>query len=69
MSGTFNAFQTFVWRCLTDDLSEGDSRFGRVDANKFRSKGRNTPYNGWTLKGKVVLTICGGRIVFGERNA
>jgi dihydroorotase len=37
-----------------------------VDAGKFRSKGRNTPYNGWTLKGKVVLTICGGRIVFRE---
>jgi dihydroorotase len=37
-----------------------------VDAGKFRSKGRNTPYNGWTLKGKGVLTICGGRIVFRE---
>ncbi|MGQ9463257.1 MAG: dihydroorotase [Candidatus Fervidibacter sp.] len=35
-----------------------------VDASKFRSKGRNTPYNGWTLKGKVVLTIFDGRIVF-----
>jgi dihydroorotase len=37
-----------------------------VDAGKFRSKGRSTPYNGWTLKGKVVLTVCGGRIVFRE---
>jgi dihydroorotase len=37
-----------------------------VDASKFHSKGRNTPYNGWTLRGKVVLTICGGRIVFRE---
>jgi dihydroorotase len=37
-----------------------------VDTSKFRSKGRNTPYNGWTLKGKVVLTVCGGRIVFRE---
>jgi dihydroorotase len=37
-----------------------------VDASKFRSKSRNTPYNGWTLKGKVVLTVCGGRIVFRE---
>jgi dihydroorotase len=37
-----------------------------VDAGKFRSKGRNTPYNGWTLKGKVVLTVYGGRIVFRE---
>jgi dihydroorotase len=37
-----------------------------VDASKFRSKSRNTPYNGWTLRGKVVLTICSGRIVFQE---
>jgi dihydroorotase len=37
-----------------------------VDAGKFHSKGRSTPYNGWTLRGKVVLTICGGHIVFQE---
>lgn len=35
-----------------------------VSPTQFRSKGRNTPYSGWKLKGKVVLTICGGRIVF-----
>lgn len=35
-----------------------------VQPEKFRSKGRNTPYAGWTLKGKVVLTICDGQIVF-----
>ncbi|GBC97811.1 Dihydroorotase [bacterium HR17] len=35
-----------------------------VQPEKFRSKGRNTPYAGWTLKGKVMLTICDGQIVF-----
>ncbi len=35
----------------------------RVDANRFYSKGRNCPYNGWELQGKAVLTIVGGRIV------
>ena len=42
-----------------------------VDASKFKSKGHNTPYNGWTLKGKVVLTIFDGRIAFvdGETQA
>ncbi|MFN3423026.1 MAG: dihydroorotase, partial [Armatimonadota bacterium] len=35
-----------------------------VQPEKFRSKGRNTPYAGWTLRGKVVLTICDGQIVF-----
>ncbi len=34
-----------------------------VDASCFASKGRNTPYEGMTLYGKVKYTICGGRIV------
>ena len=33
-----------------------------VDANQFKSKSRNTPFHGWTLKGQVVMTILGGRI-------
>lgn len=34
-----------------------------VDASKFASKSRNTPFNGWKLKGKVLYTIVSGRIV------
>ncbi len=34
-----------------------------VDAAQFASKSRNTPFNGWKLKGKVTHTIVGGRIV------
>ena len=34
----------------------------KVDANKFYSKARNCPYNGWNLKGKVEYTIVGGEI-------
>ncbi|MBN3033224.1 MAG: dihydroorotase [Candidatus Saganbacteria bacterium] len=34
-----------------------------VDAAKFASKGRNTPFSGWTLKGRVLQTIVGGKIV------
>ena len=33
-----------------------------VDANQFKSKSRNTPFHGWTLKGRAVMTILGGRI-------
>lgn len=35
-----------------------------VDVEKFESKARNCPFNGWTLKGKVVTTLIGGKVVF-----
>jgi dihydroorotase len=35
-----------------------------VRASAFKSRGRNTPFEGWTLKGAVVATIVGGRPVF-----
>ncbi len=35
-----------------------------VDVNKFRSKSRNCPYNGWKLRGKVLKTIVGGEVRF-----
>ncbi|MDD5698682.1 MAG: dihydroorotase [Victivallaceae bacterium] len=37
-----------------------------VDANKFRSKSRNTPFNGLTFKGKAVATVVDGKFVFSE---
>ncbi|MBW2018471.1 MAG: dihydroorotase [Deltaproteobacteria bacterium] len=37
-----------------------------VDPNTFKSRSRNTPFNGWELKGKAVLTMVGGKIVFDE---
>ena len=35
----------------------------KVDANRFYSKGRNCPFNGWQLQGKAIMTIVGGRII------
>jgi dihydroorotase len=35
-----------------------------VDKNRFESKGRNTPFDGWTLRGGVAMTIVGGRPVY-----
>jgi dihydroorotase len=35
-----------------------------IRAAAFRSKSKNTPFDGWELKGAVVATIVGGRIVY-----
>ena len=34
-----------------------------VDPNKFASKSKNTPFTGWKLKGQVLYTIVGGKII------
>ncbi len=34
------------------------------NAERSRSKARNTPFDGWQLTGKVVATIVGGRVVY-----
>jgi dihydroorotase len=36
----------------------------RVRAEAFRSKSRNTPFDGWQLRGAAAATIIGGRTVF-----
>ena len=35
-----------------------------VRAEKFQSKSRNCPYNGWKLKGKPTVTIVGGQVKY-----
>jgi dihydroorotase len=35
-----------------------------VDKRTFSSKGRNTPFDGFKLKGKNLVTIAGGKIVY-----
>jgi len=36
----------------------------RVDAGTFRSKSVNSPFHGWTLQGRAVATIVGGRVKY-----
>ncbi len=33
------------------------------DPSRFASKGRNTPFKGWQLRGQAVLTVAGGEVV------
>ncbi|HEX5217012.1 MAG TPA: dihydroorotase [Vicinamibacterales bacterium] len=35
-----------------------------IKASALRSKSKNTPFDGWTLKGAVAATIVGGRVVY-----
>jgi dihydroorotase len=36
-------------------------------AAESRSKSRNTPFDGWNFRGKVVMTVVGGKVVFDAR--
>jgi dihydroorotase len=35
-----------------------------IEVNRFRSKSRNSPFQGWRLKGFAVLTMKAGKIVY-----
>ena len=35
-----------------------------VSADRFRSKARNTPFDGWRLRGAVAAAVVGGRVVY-----
>lgn len=35
-----------------------------IDPNRFHSKSRNTPFGGWTVKGRIKKTLVGGRLVY-----
>jgi dihydroorotase len=37
-----------------------------VRAQSFKSKARNTPFDGWTLKGSVAGTVVNGRLVYAD---
>jgi len=38
-----------------------------IDPARFYSKGRNTPFGGWTVRGAPWMTVVGGRVVMKEQ--
>ena len=38
----------------------------KIDASKFKSKAKFSPYNGWEVVGKTVKTIVNGVLIFDE---
>ncbi len=39
----------------------------KVTKEDMVSKSKNSPFMGWTLKGRVMATICGGKVVYTDR--
>lgn len=39
-----------------------------IDKKQFASRGRNTPFDGWKVRGRVKATICDGEIVYRTEN-
>jgi dihydroorotase len=50
-----------------DLLIFNPEREWKVDKNNFKSKGKNTPFNGQKLTGKNEITFVGGKIVYDDR--
>jgi dihydroorotase len=40
-----------------------------VDRANLRSRSKNTPFHGWTLRGGIAATLVGGRVVFANPEA
>ncbi len=38
----------------------------KTDSSRFKSLSRNTPFDGWDMKGKAILTMVGGKVLFEE---
>ncbi len=49
---------------LADLIIFNPDREWKVDRSSFLSKGKNSPFHGWTVKGKNLLTIVDGKIVY-----
>lgn len=49
----------------TDDICVYDLQSEyKIDPSEFKSKGKSTPFDGMTVSGKNLLTICGGKAVW-----
>jgi dihydroorotase len=66
--GRSNEFGTLRVGTLANIAILDPDREWVVDNHNFISKGKNTPYDGLKLKGKIVATIARGRIVYIDRS-
>ena len=59
-----DAYEKIVSREKADVVLFDPNETYRIDKNTFASKGRNTPFDGREVTGRVKLTICDGNIVY-----
>ena len=38
-----------------------------IDPDSFLSKGRSTPFAGWEVRGKCMMTVCGGKVAYMDK--
>ncbi len=48
-------------------LADFDTEYA-IDVSSFASKGKNSPYDGYKVKGRVMATLVGGKIVYEYEN-
>jgi dihydroorotase len=54
---------TLADRAAADVTIIDPDRTVTIDAAQLKSRSKNTPFHGWTLRGAVMMTIVGGRVV------
>lgn len=37
-----------------------------IDPARFLSKGHSTPFEGWRVKGRCLMTIAGGKVAYAD---
>jgi dihydroorotase len=59
-------YGTVAPRAPADVVVVDADREWKVDSQRFHSRSRNSPFSGWTLRGKVVKTFVAGKLVHEE---
>ncbi|MDH5761582.1 MAG: dihydroorotase [Nitrospinota bacterium] len=49
---------------LADVVIFDPSQEYKVEASKFKSKSKNSPFDGWSVKGRVLHTISNGKLIY-----